>query len=151
VIGAALLGIGTNTWGGIVLGAATLIGGAAALLAVAEAFRRWYRRTLGRRQDRYERLARLGTRAHLSFFEAVLGEPPAMSRSFVGEVPEYDSEAEEMVPRRRAFRQHFFIDRDYYIQAVCDPEETVLSFSVTTRSKRFAPTFSFPPEAWLAR
>jgi hypothetical protein len=146
-MGAGLLGIDLETWGGIVLGAATLIGGAAALVGLSAALRGWYRRTLGRRQERYERLARLGAGAHRSFFEAVLGEPPAMSRSFEAELPEYDPEAEEMVSHRRAFRQHFFIDRDYYVQAVCDPEETVLAFSVTTRSKRFKPRFSFPPRA----
>lgn len=53
---------------------ASLIGAAAALLVLAGAARAWYRRTLGRRRDRYGRLARLGTRAQLSFFEAVLAQ-----------------------------------------------------------------------------
>ncbi len=64
---------------------ASLVGAAAALLVLAGAARAWYRRTLGRRRDRYGRLARLGTRAQLSFFEAVLGEPPAMRATIVKE------------------------------------------------------------------
>jgi len=34
-----------------------------------------------------------------------------------------------------------FIDRDYYVQTVSDEDETVLAFSVTTRSVRFKPRF----------
>lgn len=57
-----------------------------------------------------------------------------------------------MLPVEEAIIECFFIDRDYYIQAVCDPDESVVAFSVTTRSKRFAPTFLFPPmRGFLAR
>jgi hypothetical protein len=58
----------------------------AAVLALLAAVRAWYKRTLGRRRDRYDRLSRLGTNAHLTFFTAVLGEPPAMHRSLRSEV-----------------------------------------------------------------
>jgi hypothetical protein len=37
------------------------------------------------------------------------------------------------------FIECFFIDRDYYVQAILDADETVFAFSVTTRSPRFAP------------
>jgi hypothetical protein len=53
----------------------------AALLVFAATLRGWYRRTIGRRRDRYRRLARLGTNAQLSFFTSVLGEPPAIRRT----------------------------------------------------------------------
>jgi len=58
----------------------------AAVIALLAGARAWYRRTLGRRSDKYERIARLGTNAHLTFFTSVLGEPPAMHRSLTSMV-----------------------------------------------------------------
>lgn len=119
----------------VVTAALALLGGARAL----------YKRTLGRRRDLYRRLARLGARAQLSFFADVLGESPAMRWQFAGKVSEYNSTRQGMVEVERLFIECFFIDRDYYVQVVCDLDETVLAFSVTTRSQRFKPSFSFPP------
>jgi len=141
-----LLGIDPENLGDIGLGLAAVLGGAAALLTIWAALRSWYRRTLGRRRDRYERLARLGTQALLSFFQSVLGEPPAMRKTITAEVSEYNQDAGKNATVKRDFLECFFIDRDYYVQVVCDLEETVLAFSVTTRSSRFRPTFSFPPK-----
>jgi hypothetical protein len=139
-----ILDVDPQTLGEWGLAIITVLGGAAALLTVGAALREWYRRTLGRRRDRYERLGRLGTQAQLSFFESVLGEPPAMRKTITAEVQEYEAEAAEMLSVEREFIECFFIDRDYYVQVVCDIEETVIAFSVTTRSNRFRPTFKVP-------
>jgi hypothetical protein len=131
--------------------AAALLGGFAGLLAIGGASRGWWRRTLGRRADRYARLARLGTGAHLSFFVAVLGEPPAMRSSTIkddyiewvsSEDPDFDPSVENQTRlAARRFEVSTFIDRDYYVQAISDDDETVLAFSVTTRSRRFRPVY----------
>jgi hypothetical protein len=145
----------------------SVIGGIAALLVVASAVRARWRETLGRRADRYARLARLGTGAHLSFFVAVLGEPPAMRSSTVkpdyvewigSEDPDFDPSSQESQTRltSRRFEVSTFIDRDYYVQTISDHEETVLAFSVTTRSARFRPIYQAhrplgPLERWRWR
>jgi hypothetical protein len=131
--------------------AAALLGGFAGLLAIGGASRGWWRRTLGRRADRYARLARLGTGAHLSFFVAVLGEPPAMRSSTIKDdhiewVSSEDTDFDPSVENQtrlaaRRFEVSTFIDRDYYVQAISDDDETVLAFSVTTRSRRFRPVY----------
>lgn len=134
---------------------ATLLAGVVALLALAGAARVRYQRTLGRRRDRYARLGRLGTGAQLSFFSAVLGEPPAMRGTIVKknykefittDDPRWDPESGE--PQwgivTKEFTQCFFIDRDYYVQTISDDDETVLAFSVMTRTRRFTPTFAVP-------
>jgi hypothetical protein len=59
-----------------------VLGGLAWLLGI-------YRRTVGRRRERYERLGRLGTGGQLSFFTSVLGEPPAIRRTVEGQVTEF--------------------------------------------------------------
>lgn len=145
---------------------ASIIGAVAAVLAISAAARGYYRRTLGRRRDRYRRLARLGTGAQLSFFESVLGEPAAMKRTITHDTkglvyaddPRFDpalADADESVHEvmeERSFMECFFIDRDYYVQTISDADETVLSFSVTTRHKRFRPTFEMPyGMTWRAR
>lgn len=136
-------------------GAGALVGALAALLVLNAAMKEFYRRTIGRRRDRYARLARLGTGAQLSFFEAVLGEPPAIRQTVT-------NESYRVILRRgdagyvdpgpdtqecfvsRSFIEAIFIDRDYYVQVICDPEETVLAFSVTVRRHNFHPIFQLP-------
>ena len=156
---AALFGLGVDEANAI----GTLVAALAALLVVAGAIRAWYRRTLGRRRDRYGRLARLGTGAQLGFFVAVLGEPPAMRRVVVKEDyreflvpddPRFDEGLEETqyayVERR--FTESIFIDRDFYVQTITDDDETVLAFSVTVRHHRFRPVFELPPKiGWRER
>jgi hypothetical protein len=57
-----------------------------------------------------------------------------------GEDPENKGYVWALVPT--AYTECFFIDRDYYVQALCDEDETVIGFSVTTRTSRFRPTFT---------
>jgi hypothetical protein len=64
-----------------IAGFGELVGAIVAGFTLAGGARAWYRRTVGRRRSAYRALQRLGTHAQLSFFTAVLGEPPAISRS----------------------------------------------------------------------
>lgn len=123
--------------------AAGLAGGLGALLVLGKTARIWWGRTLGRRRDRFRRIARLGTNAQLSFFAAVLGEPPAFRRTVVSETPSRDAKGQEVVVVRH-FEECVFIDRDFFVQCLLDTDQTVLAFSVTTRTKRFAPRFDSP-------
>jgi len=136
-----------------VLTVTSIVGGLAALLVVGNAARGWWRRNFGRRANSYDRLRRLGTGANLTFFEAVLGDPPAVSRSIVksdyleylsADDPEYDPRRSDEIQTRtfaKAFGLAIFIDRDYYVQAISETDGTVLAFSVTTRSRRFRPVY----------
>jgi hypothetical protein len=119
-----------------------------AAIALAGIVRGIYRRTLGRRRDRYARIRRLGTNGQLSFFTSVLGEPPAMRRRVVGQMTTFDDNGERQV-QSRTFIETVYIDRDFYVHAVADQDETVHAFSVTTRSKGFRPPFR-PPGALIA-
>jgi hypothetical protein len=112
-------------------------------IALAGIVRGIYRRTLGRRSDRYARLRRLGTNAQLSFFSSVLGEPPAMERTLIREVTSYDEQGEPMKTPAE-FKESIWIDRDFYVHALADADATVQAYSVTTRSKRFHPRFQIP-------
>lgn len=45
-----------------------------------------------------------------------------------------------------------WVDRDYYVQALVDSDESVLAFAVTTRHRRFRPRYEGPsPPSWLDR
>jgi hypothetical protein len=114
-----------------------------AAVALASLIRSIYRRTLGRRRDRYARLQRLGTNAQLSFFDSVLGEPAAMRRTVEGFVTRYNDDGR---PSRETkdYIECVWIDRDYYVQAVADSDETIHAYSVTTRRKGFRPRFRPP-------
>jgi hypothetical protein len=133
---------------------ASIIAAVAALLALGAAARTMYRKTIGRRADRYRRIARLGTGGRLSFFTSVLGEPPAMRQRVVKDDyvellapddPKLDPELARAGISGRHVTKTFtvctFIDRDYYVQTISDEDDSVLAFSVTTRSARFKPRF----------
>ena len=49
------------------------------------------------------------------------------------------------------FEVSTFVDRDYFVQTVTDTDETVLAFSVTTRSPRFKPTYQIPTSPSLVQ
>lgn len=148
-----------NTWTLI----PAIVGTSAALLTLGATVRLWFRNSIGRRRDRYRRLARLGTGAQLSFFESVLGEPPAISRTITksdyleyvtSEDPEYRPDAGDAQWRAVSmdFVESVFIDHDYYVQTITDSDQTVVAFSVTTRSRRFRPVYEVHPRpGWFDR
>lgn len=39
----------------------------------------------------------------------------------------------------KTYAERIFVDRDYFVQTITDHDETVLAFSVTSRSTRFKP------------
>ena len=146
--------------------AASAVGGVVAILGIVATIRTLYRRTLGRRRDRYGRLARLGPGAQLAFFESVIGEPPALRRSIEKRIydvvtegdpgfdhalaDDIDGAHEILVPAR--FTESIFVDRDYYLQTISDADDTILAYSITTRSRRFAPIIEAPRRmSFLAR
>lgn len=109
-----------------------------------------YRSTFGRRRDRYGRLARLGTNAQVSFFSSVLGEPPAMRRTEQSAVARFD-DGGNRYHEPKTWIECVWIDRDFYVHAVADEDETIHAYSVTTRSKRFRPAFRQPGGWWIER
>lgn len=128
--------------------AATIAGGVVAALALARAVWNVYRRTLGRRRDYYRRLARLGTNAQVSFFTSVLGEPPALRRKLDADITEWDEHGRPRLVRA-SFWDCVYIDRDFYVHALADENDTVLAFAVTSRSKRFRPRFVSPGSEYV--
>ncbi len=134
---------------------ATIIAGVAAALGLGEYVRSLFRRTIGRRSDLMRRLRRLGTGAQLDFFESVLGEPPAIRRSFERDQPDWGVPREEgasppVVPR--PYVECIFVNALCYVQTVSDRDNTVVGFSITTRRRSFHPKLSFPnnrpPSRW---
>ena len=104
-----------------------------------------YRRTLGRRRDRYSRLARLGANAQISFFSSALGDPPAIRQTNESTVSAYDKKGKRS-RKPKIWIECIWIDRDFYVQAFADEDESIHAYSVTTRSKHFNPRFR-PPGA----
>jgi hypothetical protein len=131
---------------------AGIMGGVVAAIALAGLVRSRYRRTLGRRRDAYERLSRLGTGVTLEFFTSVLGGPPAVKRQVTSNVPELIDGTDKFQRVPKDFWECFYIDRNYYVQVISDEHETVFSFSITTRRKRFNPVFHGTPyPSWWER
>lgn len=137
----------THTWYSELTSWLSSAGQIAAALVAAGAIAAFvwgtYRRTLGRRRDRYARLARLGTNAQISFFSSVLGEPPAIRRTQESTVSIYGNTGKRN-REQKIWTECIWIDRDFYVQAYADKDETIHAYSVTTRSKHFNPRFRPP-------
>lgn len=78
-----------------------------------------------------------------------------MERTLTSDVTRYDEQGKP-VKRSMEFRESVWIDRDFYVHALTDKDQTVHAYSVTIRSKRFRPTFRPPggtaaPANWLWR
>lgn len=132
----------TNTGPGLTV--ADYAGIIAALLTAAGLWRGAWgiaMRSVGRRWDAARRLRRLGTGAQVHFFEAVLGEPPAI-RARIAVEPQ-DPEAQIL----DEFDLCYWIADLYFVQSISTTDGTVVGFSITTRSRRFHPTLTFPIQA----
>jgi hypothetical protein len=144
VVFAAEQSDGDTSWFDHLRGVAEIAGGVVAAGIILGVGRAVWLRSFGRRRAVYRRLRRLGTNARLSFFEAVLGEPPTIKRTVTGKRTDYVEEANfeiRKVEHPRDFREYIWIDPDFFVQAVTDDEDTVLAFSVTARNPRFNPRF----------
>lgn len=131
----------------------TIVAGIAAAVVLLGGGYRLARRTVGRKWDHYRRLRRLGPQTQLSFFTSILSAPPAVRRKVQGKVTDYVEEGGEYrrVEHRRDYWECIWIDPDWYVQVVANTEdETVLAFSVTTRSAKFNPRFH-SPAGWFER
>lgn len=136
-----LLAIGTHS----ALSAAdiaAIVGGVAAAIFIYDVLRGWTKRTLGRKRILYRRLSRLGASAQLDYFVDTLEAAPAIQRSAVHDVTEFEGEVEVTVPRE--FVESFFVFPECYVQTISDSDETVIAYSVTSRRLRFRPTFVVP-------
>ncbi|MBV8940120.1 MAG: hypothetical protein JO240_00140 [Solirubrobacterales bacterium] len=125
---------------------AEIVGAAVAVITLAGPVQNLFRRTLGRKWDLYERLYRLGAGAQLNFFIAVIGEPPALGDTVEVDMPDSGAagapDGDPSVKRR--FLRSTFVDPLFYLVTISDEDEAVLGFSITTRRRRFAPTFYAP-------
>ncbi len=68
--------------------------------------------------------------------------------------PDFDPSGEgpETRTETRVFGVSMFIDRDFYVQTITDDDDTVLAFSVTTRSPRFRPIYEVHRRlGWIER
>jgi hypothetical protein len=126
-----------------------------AAVALLNLVRGTYRRTVGRRWDRYARIERLATNGQISFFSSVLAEPPAMRRTVEATVTSFDNTGNAH-REPKTWLEVVWIDRDFYVHAVADKDETIHAYSVTTRSRRFHPKLkppggSFVERGWVLR
>ncbi|MDQ3631725.1 MAG: hypothetical protein M3417_10750 [Actinomycetota bacterium] len=132
---------------------ATVVAAVVAVIAVIGPVQGFLKRTVGRKRDLYRRLHRLGAGAQLSFFTSVIGEPPALRDSIDMDMPDWaaasDEEQEPPLVVQR-FVRLTFVDPLFYLVAIADDDDAVLGFSITTRRRRFAPTF-YAPRAPLFR
>ena len=133
----------------------SVAGGVLAALALAAGAWSLFRRTIGRPRDLEGRLRQLGTGAQLDFFEGIIGNPPAMRRTFQIDRRNFRAESEKGSPQplvQHRYRECFFVDPLCFVQTVSDDDGAVVAFSITTRSKSFHPTLSFPnvrlPSRW---
>jgi hypothetical protein len=73
------------------------------------------------------KLNRLSAGVNIDYFQTVLGDPPVFKTTL-------DQRCE-----------HIFVNRYFYVQAITNMEDSVIVFSVTTRTRRFNPVLTLGP------
>jgi hypothetical protein len=86
---------------------------------------KWYESTLGRKRALAKKLRRLSAGVSIGYFQDILG-PATFERTV------------------KSFVEYVFVDPLFYVQAI-SKDRTVVSFSVTTRSRRFNPVLKLGP------
>lgn len=76
------------------------------------------------RDEKYDRLKKLSPEVQITYFGELLGKPIFKNFSIDRDQIEY-----------------VFVDDDYYVQAVTNPDAMVLAYSVTTRTSDFFPIY----------
>jgi hypothetical protein len=82
---------------------------------------RFYRSTVGYKRTLRRALARLSVGVNINYFRDILGSPA-------------------FVNARQEKREYVFVNKYFYVQAITDRADSVLAFSITTRSYRFNPS-----------
>jgi hypothetical protein len=87
---------------------------------------KFYRSSLGYKRARRLDLRRLSAGVNINYFREILGSPV-------------------FVNVKEDKRESVFVNKHFYVQAIADLTESVLAFSVTTRSSRFNPVLKLGP------
>lgn len=86
---------------------------------------------LNLKQQKYDRLKKLSTDVQISYFSGLLGKPVYINY-FDSNIHGYEFLEDEI-------REYVFVDTDYYVQAITDKHDKVMSFAVTSRKDDFNP------------
>jgi len=73
----------------------------------------------------YTNLNHLATEVQINYFKKYLGDPVFINYS-----------------KDRSQKEYIFVDKDYYVQAITNSDDKVLSYAVTTRAKNFNPSYN---------
>ncbi|MFP5319540.1 MAG: ETEC_3214 domain-containing protein [Acidimicrobiia bacterium] len=114
------------------IGLIDVFGAAASALVVVGTLRafgaRLWLRTFGRYRHAIQKVVKLAANYQVDFFSSILG-PPAMKTT-----------ARRIPP----LTEWIWVDPLFFVQAVTDNEGTIVRWAVTSRDKRFRPTFVVP-------
>lgn len=94
------------------------------------------------KEEKYDRLKKLSPEVQISYFGDLLGKPVYINY--------FDSNTNGYKFLKDEIREYIFVDTDYYVQAITDKHDRVMSFAVTSRKEDFNPTFSVSPEGEIS-
>lgn len=85
-----------------------------------------YKSSIGYKGQLYSKIQKLSTKQSIDYFKNVLGTPNIINKKQVNEEGKI----------------YIFINNYFYIKAITNKENEVISFSVTSRKKDFQPTYT---------
>lgn len=80
------------------------------------------------KEEKYEVLGKLSVEVQINYFIKLLGSPLYINP----------------VEGDKDLKEHVFVDEDFYVQAITNANDKVLSYAVVSRKKDFNPTFEMP-------
>lgn len=94
------------------------------------------------KEEKYDRLKKLSPEVQISYFSDLLGKSVYINY--------FDNKTRGYEFLKDEIREYIFVDTDYYVQAITDRHDRVMSFAVTSRKEDFNPTFSVSPEGEIS-
>jgi len=83
------------------------------------------------RAEKYNRLKKLSPEVQISYFGDLLGRPTYINY--------FDNNTRGYEFLKDEIREYIFVDEDYYVQAITDKHDKIMSFAVTSRKEDFSP------------
>lgn len=106
-----------------------------------------YQATIGHNAELDKQLNSLNVEVDLGYFNGVLGAPAIKNTRVITRTSYLidsveDIESPEEVKENFTYKEYFWIDENYYVQAVADDNDKVGMYSITVRSNDYIPEIS---------
>lgn len=114
------------------------------LITITEGYKKlsdFYINNFRVKNSEYEKIVKLKPHVHISYIEELIGDPTIIQTSDL----ELGNDNFDKYPDAR--KEYVFVHKNYYVQAITNKDEMVVSLAITSRTKDFNPIIYRPGQS----